>query len=67
MWPKYLMKFKLLPTHAIVISVMALNLITAVGLRFRSLVKKSTVYSNADMRLAYQRSISTSRWSLGPR
>ena len=36
---------------------MAVNLITAIGLRFRSLVKKSTVYSNADMRLAYQRSI----------
>ena len=65
MWPKYLMKFKLLPTQ-IVISVMAVNLITAVGLRFRSLVKKSTVYSNADMRLAYQRSISTSRRSLRP-
>ena len=45
---------------------MAVNLITAVGLRFGSLVKKSTVYSNADMRLAYQRSISTSGRSLRP-
>ena len=36
---------------------MAVNLITAVGLRFGSLVKKSTVYSNADMRLAYQHSL----------
>ena len=44
MWPKYLMKFKLLPSaHTIVISVMAVNLITAVGLRFGSLVNKSTV------------------------
>ena len=59
MWPKYLMKLTV--AHTIVISVMAVNLITAVGLRF-----ESTVYSNADMRLAYQRSISTSRCSLRP-
>ena len=52
MWHKYLIKFKSSVAHTIVISVMAVNLITAVGLRFRSLVKKSTMYSNADMAYA---------------
>ena len=48
MWPKYLMKFKSSIAHTIVISVMVVNLITAVGLRFRSLIKKYNVHSNAD-------------------
>ena len=40
--------------HIIVISVMAVHLITAVHFEITS--KTSTVYSNADIRLAYRRS-----------